>query len=76
LTDSAAAAFFAAHRFLSAATIAAFPAALSLRLGLAVFAGAPFDSALFEAHPFAELRQSPSALRRPHRPGTKSTLMR
>jgi hypothetical protein len=47
-----AAAFFAAHRFLSAATIAALPSALSFRLGFGALVGAPLDSPFFAAHRF------------------------
>ena len=44
--------FFAAHRFLSAATMAALPSALNFRLGFPALADATLDPAFFAAHRF------------------------
>src|ERR1700748_679993 len=56
-----AAAFFAAHRFFRAATIAALPAALSFRLGLDVSATTP--KAAGSPLTLAHLRRCPSRMR-------------
>ena len=62
----AVAAFFAAHRFFKAATIAALPALLSLRLGLGASSGVAGSDCFFaEAHRFrwaSAIRARPAAL--------------